>query len=455
MNCKVCGSQVSLDDAHCKVCGALLEEKRTEPTGAEGENHPRDLVSSDCDREVIKGDEPMEEESGWNTLVFPKPQDVIIEEEKAISISYDDYKLGRLFLFSQENEKIQKILDEEYERIRNLNTQRTEEIPLWKNPQETFQLTRDTIPINPKEIIKAAERSRIETEQMPEKEDGDIPQAQTEQMPEKEDGDIPLAQTEQVPEKENGNIPEAEGESVKEREAENLKQEHGQKSGKPKKVLLIVFVFLLGVAITVIGIKYLQSDLVNNIIGERKGTISENGGFSKPVMNKNLLIERAWNSNQNLNIRDISSNEALEFSHGRDYGVDGINLSRPIGNNTWVMGEGDQPRYFDQEVVRTLIAFDSQWIDYINKGNETVMAMIRQDSGAYEKLIPQDWEGKPGKIMLKLDIGEIRRWKNSFYVWTYEQLLIKGEEDSIINTFKIYHIDIVGKQMQIADYTEY
>lgn len=490
MECNVCGSKVNIDEDICKVCGAPLEKDATESekTGI----HAKNLQSLNCPADIVT-DDSLKDESGWNTLNFPIPKNhqILSDEHKKKeaheSFDYVDYKFNRLFLFSRENEEIQKILDEEFDRITKLNISKIEgkAIPLWKTGDGTaFELSRDTIPINPKDVIKAAtaidksneERPQSSTAENDEKKleqaDDVVDEEKSKPNKQPQEGEIPPIEVNDL-EKETNLAAEEAKEEIKEDTKEEIIKETaisyedvGPTKETPKdipkkrpiwksKASIIALVLLVGVAITIIGLKFLHNDFFEGIIGETKGTFSESKGFSKAVENKGLLIERAWNSNQNLNIKNISANDALEYSPGRDYGDEGINFSRPLGNNTWIIGEGDQPRYYDQEAVRTLISFNSQWIDYVNNRNETVFAMVKQESPAYEKLIQINPEDRPEEIMLKLDIGEIRRWKNSFYVWTYEQLMVKQDEDDVINNFRIYRIDIVGKQMQIADYTEY
>ena len=92
----------------------------------------------------------------------------------------------------------------------------------------------------------------------------------------------------------------------------------------------------------------------------------------KPMEDKDALISSQMGNYKN--IINVWSNETLAYQAGRDYGFSGINNSKPIENNIWKAPEGEDPVYYDQSIVGTIIAFDSQWIDYVNgDGNSSLI----------------------------------------------------------------------------------
>ena len=78
------------------------------------------------------------------------------------------------------------------------------------------------------------------------------------------------------------------------------------------------------------------------------------------------------------------------------------------------------PIYIDREAVGTLIAFDSQWIDYVNTGNTAVFDLLEEGSAAYKNSKAYSQAGKIKETFVLLEIGEIRQGADGFYVWTHD-----------------------------------
>ena len=171
----------------------------------------------------------------------------------------------------------------------------------------------------------------------------------------------------------------------------------------------------------------------------------------KPMADKNALV--ASQTGNNKNIGQVKANEALAWQQDKNYGSSDINNSKPITNNIWQAPETGDPIYYDKSVVGTVIAFDSQWIDYVNNSDKSVLSLMKKDSEAYRKSVNYTKVGKIKETFKLLEIGEIRQGANGFYIWVHEE--IGATENGKTSDMKynwIYYLEPVDGQMKIVNY---
>lgn len=175
---------------------------------------------------------------------------------------------------------------------------------------------------------------------------------------------------------------------------------------------------------------------------------------TKPAADKNTLIKAAAASNEN--IKKVEANPDLSYKSGRDYGLTDINHSVPLTNNVWQMTSSGQPVLYDQSIVTTLIAFDSQWTDYVNGGSDAAIDLTKPGSSAYRDASSYSKVGKIKETFDLLQIGEIRKGSSGYYVWTYESIT-KTESGTTTqaNYHWIYYLEPVDGAMKIVSYTKY
>jgi len=172
---------------------------------------------------------------------------------------------------------------------------------------------------------------------------------------------------------------------------------------------------------------------------------------SKPMADKAKLIQTQMDRNEN--IKSIKVNSALGYKNGVDYGLDDLNKSQPIENNIWYTDDNGTPVYYDQEVVGTLIAFNSQWIDYVNEGDKAVLQLTKEGSDAYNNAVNFSKAGKVTEEFKSVEIGEIRQGEQGFYLWVGETIqLTESGATSTAEYQWVYCMEPVGKEMQITDY---
>ena len=156
---------------------------------------------------------------------------------------------------------------------------------------------------------------------------------------------------------------------------------------------------------------------------------------------------------KNKNIKSITANDALTYKSGANYGIEDLNDSKPIENNLWYTKEDGTPVYYDQEVVGALIAFNSQWVDYVNEGDKAALDLTKEGSDAYNQAVNFSKAGKVKEEFVSVQIGEIRQGQNGFYLWAAEEIkLTENGETKTANYKWVYCMEPVGKEMKITDY---
>ncbi|MDD2189335.1 MAG: zinc ribbon domain-containing protein [Eubacteriales bacterium] len=278
-------------------------------------------------------------------------------------------------------------------------------------------------------------------------------------------------------------------------EDEDIADEQEEKGHHIGRIILIIIAIILIAEIAILGIRYFApdsaiSDSINKVQTQVIGTVAgwlsgeddagrdidaekppevidkDNNNETedppeviakpdpKPAADKNALI--TFQMGNNMNIAAVRSNEELAYQPGRDYGISDINNSKPLENNIWQTSEGSEPIYYDQSIVGTIIAFDSQWIDYVNTGNKSVFDLLKKDSKAYQRAVSFSKVGKVKETFKLLEIGEIRKGSNGFYVWVYEEMQVtEAGKIRDINYNWIYYLEPVEGEMKIVNYLNF
>ena len=278
--------------------------------------------------------------------------------------------------------------------------------------------------------------------------------------------------------------------------------EFAENSNKPHRIgqiILIIIAVILAAEITILGIRYLlpesaaakmidktQTQVIKTVTGwmdginelisgkdsnketlpderdmqqeEETDTIKPEAGENNvpapdpaPMADKSALVTSQLGNN--VNIQQIKANETLIYQEGKDYGLADLNNSKPISNNIWLTKEDGTTVYYDQSVVGTIIAFDSQWIDYVNGNGDSVLSLLKKDSAAYKKAISFSKIGKVKEVFKTLEIGEIRQGSGGFYVWVYEEIQITEKGATTDKKYNwIYYLEPVDGKMNIVNY---
>ncbi|HZK87816.1 MAG TPA: hypothetical protein VFC27_01580, partial [Anaerovoracaceae bacterium] len=225
-------------------------------------------------------------------------------------------------------------------------------------------------------------------------------------------------------------------------------------------VLLILLIILEG---AFLGFKYYMPDnpyfkIVDNKVMQAVLTVEswfqvkesavEAPKVEEPVIEESVakepVVEEPVNAfPENKNIKEISMNPNLVYVSGKDYGTADINKSLPVIENT-------------DQVIDTIVEYDSKWIDYVNSGDKGVLALTAPGSQAEKNTLTFTKAGKIEETFNSLEIGEIRKGAKGYYIWVREEIEIL---ENNLNTTKVYNwiyqLTPVENQMKIVNYFSY
>ncbi len=281
---------------------------------------------------------------------------------------------------------------------------------------------------------------------------------------------------------------------------ENITQTKKKKKGhRVKRCILFVVIVLLAAEATVLGIKYFWPDSVaaakvtkgqiaivtaidsfkDSVLGafgdwdrglpvDSDKTGDENdedptsgeaeppnpGPDPNPSLDKAALVESVLTYNKN--IKTVRSNEDLSYVDGKDYGKEDVNSSVPLKYNILEIENNGSFLYIDKEIVATLIAFDSKWIDYVNGGSRDAVELTKKDSRAYRNVTTFSKVGKVKQTFELLEIGELRKGENAYYAWTFEKIKEERGGKTINKCYNwIYCLEPLDGTFKISDYFGY
>lgn len=577
MYCTICGNLLSDKDIFCKICGTATGvgmAKETQPVNTIGEEkstvavEERQAIEEERQNiEIMAPEETKLEEKptisnvdpeiSWNVYEFPKPKKT--EDMEFVWKTEDTYKPSltlektsekkleeilfqeldtlkneeieeceedvlpldsdTFFTFSKKNEEFQKLLDREYEKIkdrensdprmiREIQGDGTGPFTIPEKPEESFQdnivveKEKETVLETVPDAPEAIEPETIEPEAMAPVEPLIQPIIQgNEALRKKFDtkeiscrgergsASIKISQVEKIAE-----IPESEPLREEDPLAVIFDQEPivEKKEQKPKrlsfpKVLLIILIIALVAELVCLGIQQFapQSSAaqaitkqqvmvveqikswVDKIKGTESGAEQNQSSNSTPqdadvdvdeiiapTIDKGILI--ANNADKNTNIKWLVANDQLKYIEGKNYGVSDINNSKPMENCFWSKSEDGTVKYYDNEIVGTLMAFNSQWVDYVNDGNKSVLALTEVDSQAYKNAINFENAGKMNLTFNLLEIGEIRKGEKGYYVWCHTEVEISENATTTQSKYNwIYYLEPKDSGMKMINYYKF
>lgn len=259
----------------------------------------------------------------------------------------------------------------------------------------------------------------------------------------------------------------------------------GPKSSKKKKRLRIVRWVVLGVVVlalvvegAALGIKYFAPQSVAAVMIERAeqsmlglfqkkdgepmpdtaqpmDQTSDQSQENLPTATMDELIQQQIGNNYDNNIVKVESNPNLKYDPQKDYGVADVNSSMPIMDNFWLESNGIRYNY-DATVVGTAIAYCSKWMSFVNKGDESVFSMLASGGAADQRAKEYKLEKGVHETMTSLQLGEIRKGANGFYIWTQQDItVVRGGQSQQKKQNYIYYMAPNGRAFQVIDYYPY
>ncbi len=242
--------------------------------------------------------------------------------------------------------------------------------------------------------------------------------------------------------------------------AEEPKAKRGNKLITFLIVMIVIILILLG-GIMVMkmapnsGIGIMLNNLTESVLGVTGSANSGDTDTPKivaPSQDYEALIKSQQSENRN--IKEFAYGDDIGYDEKASYKIVGANNSQPIENNFWKTSKNGDI-LFDQQAVKTVIGFNSAWVDYLNSGDRKVFDYVVTGSEA-EKVLEKEKLPKDSKAVQYdiLTIGEIRQNGNKFYVWTKEEITIINKDGTKKNpTIKqLYELETKSDELLITTY---
>lgn len=141
----------------------------------------------------------------------------------------------------------------------------------------------------------------------------------------------------------------------------------------------------------------------------------------------------------NTNIQEVKDNLALKYDSDVQYKVLDIKHSAPLDTKLY-KEVGGKKAYHEESIIRSLVQFNSKWIDYVNNDDQAVISLVQKGSKAYKNVTNFSKKNKLQEFLL-FEIGEIRKGEDGYYVWTHEKIKeVQNGESKIKEYSWIYHL---------------
>lgn len=138
------------------------------------------------------------------------------------------------------------------------------------------------------------------------------------------------------------------------------------------------------------------------------------------AIDKTELIKANSDKNINKSLEKVAFNGDLKYSDSDKDAFENISKSKITSGLTWKDNDGESISY-DKAVVGRIMEFESAKNAYIDgkKSNVSVLDMIEKDSDLYKEVEALKG-GKEKTKVKKLEIGDIRKAGDDFFVWVNE-----------------------------------
>lgn len=242
--------------------------------------------------------------------------------------------------------------------------------------------------------------------------------------------------------------------------------EEDEKSGKGRivlKVCLVILIILLAMEITGVVIKiaapnsgaakFIDTQL-NKVIHVFTGDDTQYSAFAAdedirttPMDDKTSLIKEQMGKNKDGNIEEIKYNADLKFDPDKKYKDTDLLLTQNLADVTWYKDAENKQVYYDEAIVGTMIAYNSQKVNLINNNDTSVLNLMQKGTDLYKEVKKLGDKGRTESFKT-LEIGEIRQAGSSFYVWISEK--VKDSKNGTTTTKKIYELQPEDQTMKVV-----
>ncbi|MBQ2094734.1 MAG: hypothetical protein II474_02420, partial [Firmicutes bacterium] len=144
----------------------------------------------------------------------------------------------------------------------------------------------------------------------------------------------------------------------------------------------------------------------------------------------------------NRNIEAVVENLGIGYDPERVYDITGLDVSELVTDGTEKTA-----------VCKTLIGYNSSWVDYVSGTSQECLNYLKADGAAYRSAVTFDRVGQIAERFVKLQIGEIRKTADSYFVFAGESIEVtEGDETFPSDGFMVYEMVPVGEELKIKDY---
>ena len=205
--------------------------------------------------------------------------------------------------------------------------------------------------------------------------------------------------------------------------------------GGVKKFFMGLLSVIIVIAIAIVGIKFIIPDSpIAKVMDEKGGKVMETiNGFiggdkesnKKPsvrdsaIEDKTELIAAQMSKNYNKNIEKIQYDKDLDYSSDTTYDLEDLQDAKDIQTILWYNDSNNNPHYYDEEIVGTIIEFVSKKNAWISSNDKAVFSALMTGTDEYRKVTEIE-TGDDNRTVDILAIGDIKVAGNSYYVWASE-----------------------------------
>ena len=144
----------------------------------------------------------------------------------------------------------------------------------------------------------------------------------------------------------------------------------------------------------------------------------------------------------NKNIEEVVENLAIGYDSQRSYDVPGLAAAQLVTDTAEKTA-----------VCKTLIGYNSAWIDFINGTSQDCLNFLKADGTAYRSAVTFDKIGQITEVFKKLEIGEIRKTEGAYFAFAGETIEVTQDEATAQSSgFMVYELVPVGEELKIKDY---
>ena len=144
----------------------------------------------------------------------------------------------------------------------------------------------------------------------------------------------------------------------------------------------------------------------------------------------------------NKNIGTVEENLGIGYDSQRTYDIPGLSSSQLVTDTAE-----------KTKVCKTLIGYNSSWIDFVNGESQDCLNYLKADGVAYRSAVTFDKIGQITEKFLKLEIGEIRKTDDAYFVFAGESIEVTQDETPAQSSgYMVYELVPVGEELKIKDY---